>query len=81
MAIITSCGLTPRHNPRTPLFSAVLTAGALLLSASVNAAVLYVDAGATGADSGASWDDVYTDLNNALTSAAVDDEIWVAEGS
>jgi PKD repeat protein len=93
MARITRCGRPSRHSlrkyclvnragvVRTPLFGVFLAAGALLLPVSANAAVLYVDADASGTNTGANWDDAYTELNSALTSAEPGSEIWVAEGS
>lgn len=43
--------------------------------------VVYVRAGANGADDGSSWEDAYTDLQAALADAESGDEIWVAEGT
>lgn len=44
--------------------------------------VLFVDAGATGANNGSSWDDAYVSLQDALDDAESNgaDEIWVAAG-
>ena len=42
---------------------------------------LYVDAGATGAKTGANWQDAFTDLQDALAAAQVGDELWVATGA
>jgi parallel beta-helix repeat protein len=42
--------------------------------------VVYVDADASGADNGASWDDAFTDLQDGLD-APGGEEIWVAEGT
>ena len=42
--------------------------------------IVYVDGNATGAATGITWTDAYTDLQDALTSAVLETEIWVAEG-
>ncbi len=44
-------------------------------------AQIYVDAAATGAKNGSSWDDAYTDLQAALDVAAENAEIRVASGT
>jgi hypothetical protein len=53
----------------------------LLGPALVAADVIYVDAGAAGADNGSSWPDAYLYLQDALDLAISGDEIWVAEAT
>ena len=43
-------------------------------------AVIYVDDDAAGGNSGASWEDGFTDLQDALAAAQEGDEIRVAQG-
>src|SRR5690349_8828972 len=45
------------------------------------AGVIYVRAGASGANSGSSWANAYTSLANALSAASSGDQIWVAAGT
>lgn len=44
-------------------------------------ATIYVDANATGANSGANWTDAYVDLQDAIALSVFGDEIWVAQGT
>lgn len=43
--------------------------------------IVYVRAGASGANNGSSWANAYTDLNVALTNTCRGAEIWVAAGT
>lgn len=42
--------------------------------------IIYVNDDATGAKTGLSWDDAFTNLNDAIEAASRDSMIWVAEG-
>ena len=41
----------------------------------------YVDIDATGANSGTSWTDAFTNIQDAINAAAAGEEVWVAEGT
>ena len=41
----------------------------------------YIDVDANGEDTGTSWTDAFTDLQDAFDAAAGGDEIWIAEGT
>lgn len=43
--------------------------------------IYYVDAAATGNNSGSSWANAYTQLNRALRTLSPGAEIWVAQGT
>ena len=45
------------------------------------ALTLFVDADAMGAGDGTSWTDAYTDLQDALSAATGNDQIWIAAGT
>ncbi|WLE96713.1 MAG: choice-of-anchor D domain-containing protein [Candidatus Electrothrix communis] len=63
-------------------FLAVLFCGATLPGGLAYSATLYVDQdNSSGTENGVSWSTAYTDLQDALSAAASDDEIWVAEGT
>ena len=49
-------------------------------SLAAEALVYYVDADAIGEDNGSTWQDAFTDLQEALALASPGYEIWVAEG-
>ncbi len=57
--------------------------GAAVVStvAAAHAGVIHVNHAATGANTGASWTDAFTDLQAALAAASAGDEVWVARGT
>ena len=70
--------------PMKPLYQTVclvlFVVGAAVPGGGAAQRILYVDAGASGANDGSVWADAFTDLQDALSAATRGDEIWVAEG-
>lgn len=60
----------------------LLCLGILLAQTEAGAQIIhYVDLDATGANNGASWNDAFISLQDALAIAVSGDQIWVAEGA
>ncbi|MEM6718387.1 MAG: T9SS type A sorting domain-containing protein [Bacteroidota bacterium] len=58
----------------------LLTLLLVVTTMNVNAARIYVDANATGANNGTSWANAFTTIEDALISSIIGDEIWVKSG-
>jgi hypothetical protein len=71
------------YNVQKLLCSVLFTLAVTGLSptpAAGNGAHYYVDANATGHETGESWGDAFTTLQDALNAAGAEDVIWVADG-
>ncbi len=66
-----------RSNPIMVVMSLLL---AVLCCPNVDARILYVDAGALGAQTGTDWTNAFTGLHDALAEFSVGDQILVAKG-
>lgn len=58
-----------------------LTLFLVLVAAVLHAQTIYVKYNATGANTGASWADAFTSLDQALATATAGQQIWVAAGT
>jgi len=71
------CDCTGKIRASVMVVLLVLVIGATTATATV----FYVDADASGLNTGSSWEDAFTDLQAALAAAVVPgDQIWVADG-
>ncbi|MBI1267521.1 MAG: hypothetical protein GC193_08840 [Cryomorphaceae bacterium] len=59
----------------------LLTAFFTIVIGSLQAAIIYVDQDASGANNGTSWTNAYTEIYDAIFNHADGDVIWVAEGT
>ena len=55
--------------------------GAYEWTSGVDPQIIFVNASASGSNNGSSWLDAFTDLQDALSIASSDDQIWVAAGT
>lgn len=53
----------------------------ITLSSNFCNAQIFVNLNATGSNNGASWENAYTDLQNAISVAEENDQIWMAAGT
>ena len=67
--------------PRYMFPKATLILSFLTLSFSSLFSQIYVDQSATGANDGSSWEDAFTDLQDALSSESDETQVWIAEGT
>lgn len=58
----------------------LITSLFFILSLNSHSAIIYVDINAIGSNNGTSWTNAFTDVQNALSIAFINDEIWVATG-
>ncbi|HNT77659.1 MAG TPA: choice-of-anchor Q domain-containing protein [Anaerolineae bacterium] len=63
------------------LLTSIIFFSAHLSPVSAAGGIIYVQADATGANTGASWTDAFTSLESALAAASVGDQIWIATGT
>lgn len=59
----------------------IIMGGIIFTSAMAISGTIYVDTGAGGSDTGDSWVNAFTNLQDGLAAASSGDEIWVAKGT
>lgn len=55
--------------------------GGAVTGVNIDLGFIYVDADATGGNSGSTWDDAFPDLQDGVTAAPSGVDVWVAEGT
>jgi Secretion system C-terminal sorting domain len=63
------------------MYKFLIATGFFFWAFSGYSAIIYVNTNAAGANNGTSWTNAYSDLQDALSIAFVNDEIWVAAGT
>ena len=53
----------------------------IFLNSEICSGQIFVNGSATGANNGSSWKNAFTDLQNALSAAEENDQIWIAAGT
>lgn len=61
--------------------SIVLAVGLLFLGSTASARTWYVNQAATGTETGRSWQNAATTIQDAIDAAAAGDQIWIAQGT
>ncbi len=69
-----------KTNSTSAKLKLLLLFGTIFTGIYTNAATIYVNQNALGANNGTSWTDAYSSLSNALLMATSGDNIWVAQG-
>ena len=62
------------------IFDGTIDMGATEYQSTITSDIIYVNSNATSGGNGKNWASAYTDLQDALKSACVGDQIWIAKG-